>query len=108
MYMMICIHMCDTMHYVSILIHLRDGCTFLNPLVNSSKPSKINIEGKKSEIQTLVHVESLDLKYMKNKSNLIVECILSTCDITVSAIKYNQNICANLTGTNVYASAEFL
>ena len=65
---MICIHMCDTMHYVSILIHLRDGCTFLNPLVNSSKSSKINNEGKNSEIQTLVHVESLDLKYMKNKS----------------------------------------
>ena len=65
-YMMICIHMCDTMQ--SILIHLRDGCTFLNPLVNSSKPSKINNEGKNSEIQTLVHVESLDLKYMKNKS----------------------------------------
>ena len=38
-YMMICIHMCDTMPYVSMLIHLRDGCTFLNPLVNSAKPS---------------------------------------------------------------------
>ena len=106
MYMMISIHMCDTMHYVSILIHLRDGFTFLNPLVNSSKPSKINIEGKNLEIQKLVHVESL--KYMKNKSNLIVQRILSTCDIIVSAIKHNQNTCADLTGTHVDTSAEFL
>ena len=105
-YMIICIHMCDTMH--SILIHLRDGGTFLNPLVNSSKPSKINNEVKNLEIQTLVHVESLDLKYMKNKSNLSVHHILSTCDITVLAIKHNQNICANLTGTHVDTSAEFL
>jgi len=107
-YMMICIHMCCTMHYVSMLIHLGDGCTFLNPLVNSSKPSKINNEDKNSEIQTLVHVESLNLKYMKNKSNLIVQRILCTCDITVSAIKHDQNICADLTRTHVDTSADFL
>jgi len=45
---------------------------------------------------------------MKNKSNLIVQHILSTCDITVSAIKHNQNISADLTGTHVDTSAEFL
>jgi len=45
---------------------------------------------------------------MKNKSNLNVQHILSTCDITVSAIKPNQNICADLTGAHVDTSAEFL
>jgi len=45
---------------------------------------------------------------MKNKSNLVVQRIQSTCDITVSAIKHDQNICADLTGTHVDTSAEFL
>jgi len=68
----------------------------------------MNNEGKNLEIQTLVHVESLDLKYMKNKSNLNVQHILSTCDITVSTIKHNRNICADLTGTHVDTSVDFL
>jgi hypothetical protein len=55
----------DRMHDVSMLIHLEDGCTFLNPLVDSSRPTKINNGGKNSEIQTMVHIESLDLKGMK-------------------------------------------
>jgi len=45
---------------------------------------------------------------MKNKSSLIVQHILSTCDNTVSVIKHNQNICADLTGTHVDTSTKFL
>jgi hypothetical protein len=40
----------DAMHDVSMLTHLEDGCTFHNPLVDSSRPTKINNGDKNLEV----------------------------------------------------------
>jgi hypothetical protein len=55
----------------------------------------------------MVHIESIELKGMENKSNLNFRHIMSTCDVTVSAIEHNQNLCADLTESHVDTSVEF-